>query len=100
MIRVVQYGLGPIGLGVARLIARRHDMQIAGAIDIDPRKVGHDLGELLGDGQTLGVLVSGDAAAVLDKSRVDIVVLTTSSALAKIMGQIKQIAAAGTPVIS
>lgn len=100
MIRVVHYGLGPIGVGVAKLIARRRDMQIVGAIDIDPKKVGQDFGDLLGEGKKLGVTVSPDPAPVLDMSRVDIVVLTTSSALAKIMGQIKQIAAAGIPVIS
>ena len=100
MIRVVHYGLGPIGVGVAKLIARRHDMQIVGAIDIDPKKVGQDFGDLLGEGKKLGVSISPDPASVLDKSKVDIVVLTTSSALAKIMGQIKQIASAGIPVIS
>ena len=48
MIRVVHYGLGPIGVGVARLVAKRNDMQIVGAIDIDPKKVGQDFGDLLG----------------------------------------------------
>ena len=38
--------------------------------------------------------------SVLDRSKADIVVLTTSSALKKIMGQIKQIAASGLSIIS
>ena len=100
MIRVVHYGLGPIGVGVARLVAKRNDMQIVGAIDIDPKKVGQDFGDLLGDSMKLGVSVSADPSSVLDRSRTDIVVLTTSSALKKIMGQIKQIAASGLPIIS
>ncbi|MEP7200561.1 MAG: dihydrodipicolinate reductase, partial [Chloroflexota bacterium] len=100
MIRVIHYGLGPIGVGVAKMIAKRHDMQIVGAIDIDPNKVGKDFGDLLGDGKKLGVAISSDARAVLDKRTADIVVLTTSSALKKIMGQIAQIAEAGLPIIS
>jgi 4-hydroxy-tetrahydrodipicolinate reductase len=100
MIRVIHYGLGPIGVGIAKLVAARNDMRIVGAIDIDPNKVGKDFGSLFGDGRTLGVAIRADAAAVLDKRSADIVVLTTSSALKKIMGQLKQIAEAGLPVIS
>jgi hypothetical protein len=67
MIRVIHYGLGPIGVGVAKLVAARKDMQIVGAIDIDPNKVGKDFGTLLGEGRTLGVTISSDAKSVLDK---------------------------------
>jgi 2,4-diaminopentanoate dehydrogenase len=100
MIRVVHYGLGPIGVGVAKLVAKRRDMQIVGAIDIDPKKVGQDIGDLLGAGNKFGVTISANPSSVLDRQKADIVVLTTSSALRKIMGQIKQIAAAGLPIIS
>ena len=100
MIRVIHYGLGPIGVGVAKLVAARKDMQIVGAIDIDPNKIGKDFGSLLGDGRMLGVAISSDTASVLNKNNADIVVLTTSSSLKKIMGQIKQIVEAGLPVIS
>jgi 4-hydroxy-tetrahydrodipicolinate reductase len=99
-IRVVHYGLGPIGIGVAKMIAKRSDMRIVGAIDIDPNKVGKDFGDLLGDGQKLGVTVTSDAQSVLDKDKADIVVLTTASALKKIKGQIAQVAAAGLPIVS
>ncbi len=100
MIRVIHYGLGPIGVGVAKLVAKRTDMRIVGAIDIDPNKIGRDLGALLGDGQTLGVKVSGDANSVLKKSTADIVVLTTVSSLKKMKGQVTQIVQAGLPIVS
>ncbi len=100
MIRVIHYGLGPIGVGVARLIAKRKEMRIVGAIDIDPQKAGKDLGALLESMPALGVTISSDAATVLDKSKADIVVLTTSSSLKKIMPQIEQIAEAGLSMIS
>ena len=100
MIRVIHYGLGPIGVGVAKLVAERTDMRIVGAIDIDPGKIGRDLGALLGDGRTLGVKVSGDADAVLQKGAADIVVLATVSSLKKMKGQIAQIVRAGLPIVS
>lgn len=100
MIRVIHYGLGPIGIGVAKLVAKRTDMRIVGAIDVDPNKIGKDLGVLLGDGQTLGVKVSGDANSVLNKSTADIVVLTTVSSLKKMKGQVTQIVQAGLPIVS
>src|SRR5262245_58508589 len=86
-VRVVHFGLGPIGVGVAKMVVKRKGMQIVGAIDIDPNKIGRDLGDLLGGGQKLGVAVMGDAKSVLDKRKADIVVLTTASTLRKIRGQ-------------
>ena len=37
-IRVIHFGLGPIGCGIARVVASRADYQIVGAVDIDPAK--------------------------------------------------------------
>ena len=44
-IRVLHFGLGPIGLGIVRQVAARKGFKIVGAVDIDPAKVGRDLGE-------------------------------------------------------
>ena len=44
-IRVIQYGLGPIGCASARLIAERDSLELVGGVDVDPAKVGKDLGE-------------------------------------------------------
>jgi len=100
MFRVVHFGLGPIGIGVAKLVAKRGDMKIVGAVDIDPAKVGQDLGDLLGDGRKLGVAVTSDVKSVVNKRVADIVVLTTASSLKKVKGQIEAIVSAGLPVIS
>ena len=79
-IRVIQFGLGPIGAGVARVIAARTDFQFVGAVDIDPAKVGKDLGRLIGLDHDLGVTISDDAAKVL-KRKADVVMHCTSSSL-------------------
>ena len=98
--RAVQYGCGPIGCSVARLAAQRADIELVGAIDIDPDKVGRDLGEVIGLDRRLGVTVSDDAAAVLAQARPDVVFLTTGSSLKKIFGQLTEIVKAGANVVS
>ena len=39
-IKVLHFGLGPIGAGVVRQVAQRKGFKIVGAVDIDPAKVG------------------------------------------------------------
>jgi 4-hydroxy-tetrahydrodipicolinate reductase len=97
--QVVCYGLGPIGLGIARLALARPGVKIVGAIDVDPQKVGRDLGELLG-GAAIGVAISADAAATLAATRPAVVLHATSSALASVAPQLLQIADAGVNVVS
>jgi hypothetical protein len=98
-IRVVCYGLGPIGMGIARLAARRSGIAIVGAIDVDPRKVGRDLGELLG-GDALGVMVSDDAPHTLASTRPEAVLHATSSSLASVADQLVAIAEAEANAVS
>lgn len=97
--RVVCYGLGPIGLGIARLAASRPGIEIVGAIDVDPQKVGRDLGELLG-GSALGVTVSSDAAATLSAAGPAVALHATGSALTKVAPQLLALANAGVNVVS
>ena len=78
-IRAIQYGVGPIGASIAKLLREKESVDIVGAIDADPAKVGRDLGEVVGaDDAPWGIKVSGDAKGVLDQSA-DVVVHTTSS---------------------
>jgi 4-hydroxy-tetrahydrodipicolinate reductase len=85
-IRAIQYGCGPIGLSIARLMHEKKAIEIIGAIDSDPAKIGQDLGELAGDA-AWGVNISGDAEEILGKSA-DIVIHSTSSSLPKVMEQL------------
>ncbi len=98
-IRVVCYGLGPIGLGIARLALARPHLDVVGAIDIDPLKIGQDLGELTG-GVPTGVLVGADPAAVLAIVRPDVVLHATSSKLAHVVPQLLAIAESGANIVS
>jgi hypothetical protein len=99
-IRVIQYGIGPIGASIIKLLREKESVEIVGAIDSDPAKIGKDLAEVVSasDGPW-GVKVSGDAKGVLDQSA-DVVMHTTSSSLPKVMEQLLACLDVGSCVVS
>ncbi|MFQ6058132.1 MAG: dihydrodipicolinate reductase [Anaerolineae bacterium] len=99
-IRVVQYGMGPIGRGIAQLVLEKEDLALVGAIDIAPHLQGRDLGELLDRGGDVGLQVSGDAQATLARARPDLVLHATVSSLERAVPQIRQAIESGADVIS
>ncbi len=99
-IRVVHFGLGPIGAAVVRQIAARPGFSIVGAIDIDPTKVGLDLGKVVGLRKKLGVVVQADAAKVLKRAKPHVVVHCTSSSLALVQPQLDALLKAKVSVVS
>jgi hypothetical protein len=99
-IRVLHVGLGPIGVAVAKQIASRPGFVLVGAVDIDPAKIGHDLGDVLGLSERLKVRVAADAAAAIKASRPDVVVHCTSSSLKVVAPQLIAILGTRTPIVS
>jgi 2,4-diaminopentanoate dehydrogenase len=99
-IRVMPFGLGPIGAAVARQIAGRPGFKTVGAIDIDPAKVGRDVGEVIGLSRPIGAKVTAEAAKALRVARPDVVLLCTSSSVNAVMPQIEIILKAKTPIVS
>jgi 4-hydroxy-tetrahydrodipicolinate reductase len=99
-IRVVQFGVGPIGAAILKLMREKQSLEIIGAIDIDPAKAGRDIGEVVGstDGPW-GVKVYADAATTLGQEP-DVVMHTTSSYLANVMDQLLLCIEAGSSVVS
>jgi len=99
-IHVVQYGVGPIGASIVRLMRQKASLEIVGAIDSDPAKAGRDLGEVAGAKDApWGVPISADARAALERP-VDAVVHSTSSYLGSVMDQLLGCLAAGCCVVS
>ncbi len=98
-IRVVHFGLGPIGAAIAREIAHRPGFKIVGGIDNDPAKVGRDLGDVADLKGRIGVRVEKDASR-LKKMKPDVVVLCTSSSMKSVMPQLEAILAAKAAVVS
>jgi hypothetical protein len=99
-IRVVQYGVGPIGASIVRLVREKHALEIVGAIDSDPAKVGRDLGEVAGaQDAPWGVAISASAEEILARP-VDVVIHSTSSNLRDVMSQLYACAEAGCCIVS
>ena len=99
-IRAIQYGIGPIGASILKLMREKEAIEIIGAIDNDPAKIGKDLGEVVGASDApWGVKVSGDAKGVLEQSA-DVVMHTTSSSLTKVADQLLACMDVGSCVVS
>jgi 4-hydroxy-tetrahydrodipicolinate reductase len=99
-IRVIQYGLGPIGCAVARHVVERAGLELVGGVDIDPAKIGRDLGEVIALGRPLGLPVEGKLGQVLARAEADAVLHTTSSYFDLFKAQIIEILEAGLDVVS
>lgn len=98
-IKVIQYGLGPIGNKTTQYLIEKGKFEIVGAIDIDLLKIGKDVGELAGL-EKIGVNVTNDAEKLFKEVKADVVVLTTASSMKKVTPQIIQILNYGLPVVS
>ena len=91
-VRFIQYGLGPIGLGIAELALERGH-QLAGGYDIDPSKVGRPMVELLPSAPA-GISVVSPAPG-LSYGRADIALHSTQSRIAQIFDQLTALIEAG-----
>jgi 4-hydroxy-tetrahydrodipicolinate reductase len=97
-VRVIQFGLGPIGCATARLVHERENLELVGAVDIDPAKIGTDVGELIGLDRPLGIEVRGRLAEV--GAPADVVVHTTNSFFDLFIDQVLEILEAGFNIVS
>ena len=99
-IKTLHIGLGPIGAGVVRQVAARKGFKIVGAVDIDPAKVGQDLGDVCAIGRKLRVKISGDIAKAIRATKPDVAVLCTSSSLKKVVPEFEAVLKLKVPIVS
>ncbi|HEY3233047.1 MAG TPA: dihydrodipicolinate reductase [Roseiflexaceae bacterium] len=99
-IRVVHYGLGDIGMRIARLTVEQRGLEVVGGIDRDPAKAGRDLGEVIGLDHPLGTPVSDDATEILASTTPDMVIHATTSLFHEVYPQITECVRARANVIS
>ncbi len=57
--RVIIWGLGNVGRVAVKMCMEKESLELVGAIDVDPSKLGKDAGEVFGFGKT-GVVVTDD----------------------------------------
>jgi 4-hydroxy-tetrahydrodipicolinate reductase len=99
-IRVVQYGLGPIGSAMVRHVLERQGLELVGGVDVDPLKVGKDVGEVIGLGRSLGLPVNDQLSKALELTGADLVLHTTGSYFDRFKPQIIEILNAGLDIVS
>jgi 4-hydroxy-tetrahydrodipicolinate reductase len=75
-------------------------VELVGAVDIDPTKVGRDAGEVIGLERPLGFGVAKNLGGVLARTEADLVLHTTSSYFDLFKEQLVEILEAGLDVVS
>src|SRR5919106_4232551 len=99
-IRVMHIGLGPIGAAVARQVASRKGFQIVAAVDVDPHKVGKDVGDVIELGRKARVKVTSDIGKTIRASKPDVAVLCTSSSLKAVVPQLEEVLKRKVPIVT
>ena len=101
-IRVVIWGFGAMGRGMADMLLDKDGADVVGACDIHPDRVGRDMHDLLGRerGRDPRVVVSENIDAVLRSGGADIALLATDSFTEAAFPKIEKLMNAGLNVIS
>jgi len=98
---VISYGLGPIGIKMLQSILQSDSIQLIGAVDIDPQKIGRDAGELAGTGSVgVNVVQSVEEIDTASVSGPKIALHATGSNLEQVWPQLKQLLDHGYSVVS
>jgi len=99
-IKVLTYGVGVVGGMIARCLLEKEGVEIVGAVDVDKKKIGKDLGDVLTLGKKLGVKITNDIKAAVSEAKPDVAVHATSSYLKDTYPQIASILKHGINVVS
>ena len=99
-LKVVLFGAGWIGCSIVQLLLKKRGVEIVGAVDSSPAKVGQDLGAVMGNEKPLDVTITNNAARLLSETKPDVVVHATSSYLKDVFPQLKEIVEHGANVVS
>lgn len=89
------FGIGPIGAEITRLILTKPWLKLVAAVDIDPGKVGKDVGEVIGLKERVGVAVTPRLEV-----RPLVVCHSTQSRLREVGSQLRELLARGCHVVS
>jgi 4-hydroxy-tetrahydrodipicolinate reductase len=100
-IKVVQFGLGPIGIETLKLAAEQTWLEVIGGVDIDPAKIGKSLAELTGAAALGAANVFPSLDALFTANRIpDVVLHTAGSNAAAAFAQLKPALERGISVVS
>lgn len=86
--KVLVWGLGAMGSGIAKNILKKQRLQLVGAIERDPSKIAKNLGETLGIGK-IDQSIYSDPEIALERTKPDIVVIATNSFVHEVLDKIE-----------
>ena len=98
-IRVIQIGLGPLGIKVAELIAQRQGILTMAAVDNNPKLVGKSL-DTLSEKLNKEVLIKESVADAIYIQKPDVAIITTVSDMKRIAPQVEELINLNIPVVS
>jgi len=99
-IRVLVLGTGQMGAGIARLLLRKPGLRLVGVFARRAGRAGMDAGAAIGLGGDLGMAVSADLSALVERVQPDIAIQATCSRVSDAMGEITSLVRHGVHVIS
>ena len=99
-IKIVQFGLGPIGIETLKLAATKPWVEIVGGIDIDPDKIGKPLAEITGDPSIRNASVHRSLDELIAKVKPDLIFHTAVSKVSAAFPQIEPMVRRGINVVS
>lgn len=90
-VKVILWGIGNMGGGMAKMILEKDGIEIVGGIVKNPENDGMDLGDYLEIGRKLNVKLSTDPEKVLKSTKADVVLLCIDSFVKGVFEPIKLI---------
>jgi len=99
-IKVVQFGLGPIGIETLKLAATKPWAKIVGGIDINPKFIGKSLSKVTGDKRVGGAKVYRSLEDLLKIAKPDVIFHTAVSKVSAAYSQLEPIVRHGISVVS
>lgn len=97
--RVIIFGIGSVGKEVVKALLTKKGLKIVGALDKGPI-AGRDLGDVVGLGRDLGVIISNNEDALFASTKADVLIHTTTTHVGDTYEQLKKPLAAGINVIT
>ncbi|MEW5814998.1 MAG: hypothetical protein AB1798_06320 [Spirochaetota bacterium] len=99
-IKVIIYGTGAMGCNMARLLRSKPGIDVVGAIDHDPKKIGKDLGDIAQLGELTGIRIEYPPEKVLERVNANVVLLSMTAFLDEAIEPITNILKRGMNIVT
>ena len=99
-LKIIHIGLGPIGMGIAKMVLGKEGLKVVGACDSAAEKANKDLGDVLGLGKKLRIKVVGDPVKFIKTAKADVAVVSTTSSAKVVKATIEALINRGINVVT